>query len=258
MYATNYFETLILGSFRQQSTSAPATLYLALYFNDPGETGQAGTEVSYSGYARRPVTFSAPADMNGGTGVQNAADITFATTPVGIGTVTHVGVLDSLTGGNMLLYGEFSEPIAIEANEAPVVVAGEAQWWITGNMTKVFRARVLNFLRGQALSGFASYIALYNGDPESGGAELVGDNYARAAVTFSAPEEQTGGQMRMVNSATAQTNRSSTNWGTWAYTVVMDAANAGQPTYAISRTPKEIRKGMRVVYQAGTLTLTVN
>ena len=61
MYATNYFENLMLNVARQQNISAPATVYLALYQSNPSDTGTGGTEVSYTGYARQAITFSAPA-----------------------------------------------------------------------------------------------------------------------------------------------------------------------------------------------------
>lgn len=72
MYATNHFEEIMLNLARGISASAPETMYLALYLNDPGDDG-AGTEVSYSGYARQPITFSAPAASGNGYAMQNTA-----------------------------------------------------------------------------------------------------------------------------------------------------------------------------------------
>lgn len=161
MFATNYFEKLILNTMRGQTAAAPSALYLALYLNSPGESGTEGTEVSYAGYARQHVAFSNPAPMNGGIGVMNLSDVTFPVTPIPIGAVTHIGVLDSQTGGNMLLYGEFTQSVAVDANEAPVIVAGEAQWWMTGAMSVAYRTRVLNLLQGQ---GAAAPIAPGGGE----------------------------------------------------------------------------------------------
>lgn len=253
MYATNYFETMVLGTLRGQTAAAPAALYLALYMNSPGESGMEGTEISYTGYARQRIMFSSPAPMNGGIGVKNVADITFPITPVGLGSITHLGVIDSPTGGNMLLYGEFTEPVGVEASEAPVIVAGKAQWWMTGNMSTAYRTKVLNLLSGQSISGFVPHLALFHGSPEDGGAELSGDNYQRVALPFSAPGEQVGGQMQIMNSEQVATARASTPWGVWSYTAVCDAARSGQPVYYAARTPKEIRKGMLVVVGEGAL-----
>lgn len=258
MYATNYFESLVLNTLRGQTAPAPAALYLALFLNNPGETGTEGAEVSYAGYARQRVTFSSPAAMNGGTGVQNVSDITFPVTPVALGAVTHVGVMDSQTGGNMLLYGEFTESVGVEANEAPVIVAGEAQWWMSGNMSAAYRKKVFGLLHNQAITGFIPYLALYHGNPEEGGAELSGDNYARAALPFAAPAEQVGGQMQITNSDAVTTNRASNSWGTWSYTAICDAPTGGQVVFFGNRPAKDVRKGMLVSVAQGALNLSIH
>lgn len=258
MYATNYLETMVLNTMRGQNAAAPSALYLALYMNSPGEGGTEGTEVGYSGYARQTIEFSSPGPLNGGVGVQNVADVTFPVTPVTLGAITHVGVLDSPTGGNMLLYGEFTEPIGVEASEAPVIVAGEAQWWMTGQMSTAYRTKVLNLLHGQSIAGFIPHLALFHGSPEDGGAELSGDNYARVALPLSAPSEQVGGQMQVSNSEQVTTARASTSWGTWSYTAVCDAATSGSVVYYAARAAKEVRKGMLVMVGSGALNLSMH
>lgn len=109
MYACDYLENGMLNALRGAAFAAPSRCYLALFLNDPGESGTAGTEVSYTGYQRMAVEFSAPADANGGVGVQNLADITFPTPPAAVGTITHIGVMDSLVGGNMLARNLFDD-----------------------------------------------------------------------------------------------------------------------------------------------------
>ena len=106
MYACDYLENGVLNVLRGVTFAAPAKVYLALYLNDPGEDGASGTEVSYAGYKRIEIDFSSPAETNGGIGVQNLEDITFPTPVTAAGTITHVGILDSLAGGNMLCRGE--------------------------------------------------------------------------------------------------------------------------------------------------------
>ena len=133
MYATDYFETMILNLARGISATAPQTMYLALYLNDPSDSG-GGTEVSYSGYARQPITFSAPAPSGGGMAIQNDTAITFAEATVDVGNATHVGVLDSLTGGNMYVYGPLSEVLNIQANVSPVVRANAIKWISSGKI----------------------------------------------------------------------------------------------------------------------------
>lgn len=258
MYATNYLEAKILNLLRGTSVTAPAVVYLALFLNSPTETGTAGTEVSYSGYTRMAIDFSEPAAMNSGIGLQNLGDITFPTAPTAAGTVTHIGVLDSLTGGNMLIYAELTEPLVILANEAPVIVAGEAQFWLTGNMSNAYKTKVLNLLRNINITGFVPYLSLFNGNPEDGGSELSGGGYGRVALQFSAPAVQSSGQTQISNSVRATTARATSSWGTWTNTVIFDAASNGNPVFYNTRSAKEMRKGLLAVIEVGGLSLAVN
>lgn len=258
MYATDHFETAILNLLRGVSITAPTTVYLALFLNSPTESGQAGTEIAYTGYARQAISFSSPSAMNGGIGIQNSADITFPTAPSAAGTVTHVGVMDSLNGGNMLVYGELTDPLVVSANEAPVIVAGEAQWWLSGNMSNAYKTKVLNILRGTNCNGFVPYLALFNGNPENGGSELSGTGYERVSLTFGAPSEQASGQMLITNSVRSQTSRAGAAWGTWTYTAIYDAESTGNPVFYISRASKEFRKGLMAIVDIGNLSLAVN
>ena len=218
MYACDYLENGVLNVLRGVTFAAPAKVYLALYLNDPGEDGASGTEVSYAGYKRIEIDFSSPAETNGGIGVQNLEDITFPTPVTAAGTITHVGILDSLAGGNMLCRGELVEPLVIGADEPPVFLAGDVLFYLTGNLSRAWKTKVLNILRGQSIQGIAPYFSLWNGSPEAGGSELSGDNYARTALTFGAPAEQTSGQIIARNSVATAFNRPSTAWGTWPST----------------------------------------
>ena len=76
MYATNYFETMILNVLNGVQAGAPATVYVGLFLTNPGEAG-GGTEISYTGYARQAITFDAPESMEDGIGIKNSAEITF-------------------------------------------------------------------------------------------------------------------------------------------------------------------------------------
>ena len=97
---SNYLENaLINATLRNTTYTSPATVYLGLYTSDPGE-GNTGTEVSGTSYARQSITFGAPSD-----GVStNSAAIEFPQAGGSWGTVTHVGILDASTSGNLLYY----------------------------------------------------------------------------------------------------------------------------------------------------------
>lgn len=259
MFACDHLETGVLNTLRGVTFAAPAKCYLALYLNDPGESGGAGTEISYPGYKRMEIAFSAPADASGGVGIQNLTDINFPTPTAAAGTITHIGVLDSLTGGNMLARGELVEPLVVGANEPPVILAGDVLFYLTGNMSRAFKTRVLNLFRGQSIQGITPCFSLWNGSPESSGAELSGDNYARVPLTFGAPSEQTSGQVTTRNSAPASFPRPSTAWGVWTHSALFTASSSGEPIFIKILTESvELKKGYMPTIAAGAVEVGIN
>jgi hypothetical protein len=97
---SNYLETaLINGTLRATSYTAPSTVYLALYTSDPTDA-DTGTEVSGTSYARQSITFGSPS--NGAS--TNSAAIEFPQAGGSWGTVTHVGIRDASTAGNLLYH----------------------------------------------------------------------------------------------------------------------------------------------------------
>ena len=133
---SDYLENMIVDHIlRATAFTAPATVYVGLLTAAPNDTG-GGTEVSGNAYARVGVT-SATTAWNGTHGnttgastgtdgtVENAATITFPTpTPSGWGTVTHWGVYDAASGGNLLFYAALTASKVINAGDAGSFAAG--------------------------------------------------------------------------------------------------------------------------------------
>lgn len=259
MYACDYLENGILNVLRGVTFAAPARCYLSLYLNDPGESGASGTEASYEGYKRMEVSFSPPAITNGGMGIQNLTEITFPTPPAAAGTITHIGIMDSQAGGNMLARGELIEPLTIGAKEPPVFLAGDVLLYLTGSLSAAFMAKVLNVLRGQTLQGITPYLSLWNGSPESAGSELSGDNYERMELSFSAPAEQTSGQVLIANASAVKFPRPTTAWGTWTHTAVHTASSGGDPVCIFQATESvELKRGYMPEFPVGAVEIGLN
>jgi len=97
---SNYGENAVLDHvLGTASMTSPANVYLALFLNDPTDAGT-GTEVSTGGYARQVATFNASA---GGV-ADSDADVTFTASGADFGTITHVGLYDAVSGGNLLFH----------------------------------------------------------------------------------------------------------------------------------------------------------
>lgn len=117
MGKTNYLESKIIKHITNQASfTIPAGLYLALYTTDPGEAGT-GTEMTGGSpaYARKAITFGAE------SGGQVANSVAVSIDPP-TGTATHFGIMDAVSGGNMLYTDAFEIPIATTSG-TPVVFA---------------------------------------------------------------------------------------------------------------------------------------
>ena len=116
----NYLENAIVNHFlRNSSVTSPTKVYLALYTSDPTDA-DTGTEVSGGAYARQAITFSAPS--NGST--SNSSTITFPTATGNWGTITHMGIRDASSGGNLLFYGPLSVSKTITTGDQFIVNSG--------------------------------------------------------------------------------------------------------------------------------------
>lgn len=120
MSFTNFLETEILDHvFAGAAYTAPGTHYLGLFTAAPGEAG-GGTELSGSAYVRKAVAFTTSGDTT-----SNNAAIEFPTATGSWGTVTHVGVFDAETSGNLMAYATLSSSKAIATGDVFRVPSGD-------------------------------------------------------------------------------------------------------------------------------------
>ena len=99
---TNYLELKVLDHVLGTAAfTMPTNVYLALF--TAVADGEAGTvtEVSGNGYARQACAFGAAASGL----ASNSAQETFTASGGNWGTITHFGLYDALTTGNLLIYG---------------------------------------------------------------------------------------------------------------------------------------------------------
>lgn len=100
---SDYAEKLILDWLMTTgSATRPTNWYVALYTAAPSDAG-GGTEVSGSGYTRQSVAFDAATSGTGTT--SNTGAVTFTAAGGSWGTISHIGIHDASTGGNLLWHG---------------------------------------------------------------------------------------------------------------------------------------------------------
>lgn len=265
MYASNFLETSIINLMRGSALSAPADLYIGLFLSNPTDAGTGGTEVSYTGYARQPITFS----LDGTSSIVNNSVITFPEAAASVGSpVTHIGIYDTQTGTasptNLWLYGQLSTNLMIQAGIRPVFRLSSIKWTINGNLSSTYRTQILNCIRGQraSVSPFNPYIGLCNGDPNAGGSELSGVDYARFAVTFDVPSSDTEiAAATMTSNTTDITSPSPAGsfWGNMSYAGIYTAATGGSLFMSVPLSGVyTMNEGSVAGFQAGALTVSVN
>lgn len=117
---SNYLEDKLLNHvLRNTSYTSPTTVYVGLYTTNPGE-GNTGSELSGSNYARQPLSVTT---SSGGI-VTSSADVTFPQATGNWGTISHIGLLDAITSGNLLMYTALNTSKVIETDDILKISSG--------------------------------------------------------------------------------------------------------------------------------------
>lgn len=104
---SDYLENIVLDEvFRNVAYTPAATVYAALYTAAPTDAG-GGTQVSGGGYARQSVTFGAAS----GGAIANSGAVSWTASGANYGTVTHIGIFDASTAGNLLAWTSITSTI---------------------------------------------------------------------------------------------------------------------------------------------------
>ena len=121
---SDFLENAVLDHvFGGTAYTAPSTLYVGLYTAAPSDSG-GGTEVSGGSYARK----SMPAMTVSGTSptqATNGAAVEFVTATGSWDTVTHCGVFDAATSGNLLGWAALTASKAVASGDVFRFDAGD-------------------------------------------------------------------------------------------------------------------------------------
>lgn len=103
---------------------AGGTKYLALFSTNPNADGS-GTELNYSGYTRKSITWGAAA-INGSVGEKkNTNLIEFPTVPSDSGlTAAYAAIMNAATGGSVVYYGALGANYPLIQGVKPTVPIG--------------------------------------------------------------------------------------------------------------------------------------
>ena len=120
MSFSNYLETELLDHvFANNAYTSPTTVYVSLHTANPDEDAS-GAEVSGGSYVRQAGSFT----VSGNTATTDAA-IEYPTATADYGTVTHVGIWDAESSGNMLAYAALTASKTISTGDVFRIPTGD-------------------------------------------------------------------------------------------------------------------------------------
>jgi hypothetical protein len=122
MGKTDYAENKVLDHMTGKAAWPAVTAYLGLFTAAPTDAG-GGTEVSGGSYARKATAAGDWAAAAGGS-TSNVNVLSFPAASAPWGTVTHFGLFDAATAGNLLAYGALTNAKTIGSGDTASFAAG--------------------------------------------------------------------------------------------------------------------------------------
>ena len=182
---SDYSELELLDHVCNGAYSPAATVYLGLSTADPTDDASGLAEPSGNGYVRKAITFGAAASRK----VTQSGAVTFDEATGSWGTITHYGVFDAESAGNMLAHGAFAAGKSIvSGNTASVASAEVYVEFSAGEISNALAHKLLDLMfRNQAYAAPDTYVALVTAvtaDDDTGSTitEPSGNGYARKQV----------------------------------------------------------------------------
>lgn len=123
---SDHVENAVIDVFLRQGSYTGSAPFVALFRANPTDdtTTALANEANYTGYARQAVTFTA--SSNGVT--QNTAQLDFPANGSGVSaTITHVGVFDAATSGNLLFHAPLTTSKTLQPGDVLSFAASALQ-----------------------------------------------------------------------------------------------------------------------------------
>lgn len=119
--ASDYLENKLLDhSLATTAYTAPSGVYVSLHTGSPGDANDGANEISGGSYARQAATFGSASAGSAST----SATITFPAATASWGTISHIGIYDASSSGNLLFHGAVTTSKAIESGDTFQISSG--------------------------------------------------------------------------------------------------------------------------------------
>ena len=117
---SDYLELKFLDHFTgTASTSAPSAVYLGLATGSIGDDAS-GSELTGNNYSRKAITFASASSGS----IASNANVEFDPATGSWGSVSHWGIFDASSSGNLLFHGSFTSAKTIASGDILKVASG--------------------------------------------------------------------------------------------------------------------------------------
>jgi hypothetical protein len=246
--------------------TSPATHYYALFTAAPSDSG-GGTEATGSGYARKAVTNNTtnyPLASDGSK--TNGAIIAFTAASGSWSSgsnMTHIGIFDASSGGNLLAWASIDTPFAVASTDTPTIGVGALTFTFTGVLANAARHGLLDLAFGRVSFTRPStvYAALLTAPPSytGGGTEVSGGSYARVSITNNTSNfpNASGGSKSNANAIGFATPTA--DWGVITDLGIYDSSSGGNLLYFKSlTTSRTVLAGQTFSLPVGAVTASLD
>ena len=121
MSFSDTFETHVLNYvFTATSVTRPTAWYVGLFTADPTDTGSGATEISGNSYVRKAATSTVS-----GNAATTSGAIEFTAATGSWGTISHIGIFDASSSGNLIAHSSLSVSKAIGTGDVFRIPAGD-------------------------------------------------------------------------------------------------------------------------------------
>lgn len=121
MSFSNTFETHVLQYvFTADSVTRPTAWYVGLFTADPTDTGSGATEITGNNYSRVSATFSVS-----GNAATTSSAVEFSAATGSWGTISHIGIFDASSGGNLIAHSSLTASKAIASGDVFRIPTGD-------------------------------------------------------------------------------------------------------------------------------------
>ena len=119
--ASDYTENKVLDhDLATAAWTAPTNVYVGLHTSSPADDASGTGEVTGGSYVRKEATF---ASASGGS-ASTSATITFDAATANWGTISHIGIYDASSAGNLLFHGAVTTSKTIESGDTFQISSG--------------------------------------------------------------------------------------------------------------------------------------